>query len=146
MVTKTKDTALPATAPIEWGTETAEVMAGVELVNKAELEGVPFRMTGFKFTVSTNKTTKQQISYVYVEFEREPSGDRYMFNDSSTGIRAQVEAYFTAKGIEIELDKWYDVSIVAPKGVRASEYETEDERGRKVMGKTFYLSTSGGRA
>jgi hypothetical protein len=137
----TKNTATDKT-PIEWGTESAEVLAGVELVNKAELVGIPFRMTGFKFTHNPNSN----IGYVYVEFEREPGGERNTFIDSSTGVRAQVEEYFAGKGTKIELEHWYDVSIVAPKGVRVSEYDTEDERGRPVKGRTFYLTTSGGRA
>lgn len=131
-------TAIPQTTA--WGTGEAEVMAGVDLKDKAELEGVPFCMTGFKFTVNA-----QNIGYVYVEAEFEPGGARFMFNDASTGVRAQVDAYFAAKEVKVELDKWYDVKIVAPRGLRVSRYEAMDGRGKPVQAKTYYVTTSGTR-
>jgi len=141
-MTTTKATA-KADSPAKttaWGTGQAEVLAGVDLKDKAELEGVPFCMTGFKFTVNG-----QGIGYVYVEAEFEPDGERFMFNDASTGIRAQVDTYFGNKGVKVELDKWYDVQIVAPRGLRVSRYEALDGRGKTVQAKTYYLTTSGSR-
>lgn len=145
--TNTNTTTNPTTNPTtDWGTESAELLAGADLINKAELLNVPFRMTGFKFTQSVNKKTGQVIGYVWIEFETAPGGDRKCFNDASTGIRAQMEAYCNARELEPDLEQWVDVSIVCPKGLRDSEYDTTDERGRPVRGRTFYLTTAGGRA
>jgi hypothetical protein len=126
----------------DWGGEQSEVLAGADLVDKAELLGRPFRIRGFKFT----HNEKQNIGYVYVEAEWEPDGERFQFNDASTGIRQQVEAYFDSKGWKVELEKWVDVKIVAPKGLRKSEYDAFDGRGKPVRAKTYYLTTSGARA
>lgn len=140
MTTKTT-TDTPAVTSV-WGNEPVEVLAGVDLVQKAEMVGVPFKVTGFKFT----HNPASNIGYVYVEFEITPGGERRMFNDSSTGVRQQMEEFAGAKGLKIELEKWYDTAILAPKGLRVSEYDTKDERGRDTKGRTFYLTTSGGRS
>lgn len=150
MTTSTKATAKtesPAPAKtIAWGTGEAEVLAGVDLKDKAELLDVPFCMTAFKFT-----TNKDRIVYVYVEAEFEPDGERFMFNDASTGVRQQIEAYVAARGIELAFDTWFDVKtatspgIVAPRGLRVSRYEALDGRGKPVQAKTYYMTTSGSR-
>lgn len=132
--------ALPEPKFEAWGSGQAEVMAGTDLVDKAALEGTQFCMTGFKFT-----TNKDGISFVYVEGEYEPGGERFMFNDASTGIRQQVEAYFAGKSITPELEKWYDVEILAPKGLRVSHYKALNGRGKEVDAKTYYITTSGTR-
>lgn len=127
-----------------WGEEPAEVLVGADLVNKAEMLDIPFRVTGFKFT----HNDKAGIGYVYVEFETEPGGVRKQFNDASTGVRQQIEAYCDMKGFKPELEQWIDVSIKIPRGLRVSEYDVPggDERGRPAKARTFYLTTSGGRA
>lgn len=130
----------PVVDTIAWGAGEAEVLAGVDLKDKAELIGVPFKMTGFKFTVN-----KDGVAYVYVEFEYEPDGERFMFNDSSSGVRAQVDAYVASKELKINLDEWYDVGIVAPRGLRVSRYTVKDGRGRDTESKTYYMTTSGRR-
>lgn len=140
--TKSKTETSTTGVTTKWGNQDAEVLAGADLVNKAELEGVPFRMTGFKFT----HNDKSGIGYVYIEFETEPNGDRKQFNDASTGVRQQMEAYCDARQLKPALEEWVDVSIVAPRGLRVSEYDTTDERGKPTRGRTFYLTTSGGRA
>jgi len=138
----TKTAPAKVTETSAWGNETADVLAGVNLVQKAEMEGVPFLITGFKFTHNSNSN----IGYVYVEFETTPGGERRMFNDSSTGVRQQMEEFAGSKGIKIELEKWYDTRVLCPQGLRVSEYDTKDERGRDTKGRTYYLTTSGGRA
>lgn len=140
------DQALTGTADT-WGSDPAEVLTGVDLVQKAEMVGTPFLITGVKFTHNPSSN----IGYVYVEFELSPGGERRMFNDSSTGVRQQLEEFAGAKGWAgakgtIELEKWYDTRVLCPKGLRVSEYDTKDERGRDTKGRTYYLTTSGGRA
>jgi len=142
MSTTTKTATVTTTETTAWGKDAAEVLAGVDLVQKAEMIGVPFLITGFKFT----HNPASNIGYVYVEFETSPGGERRMFNDSSTGVRQQMEEFAGAKGLKIELEKWYDVRVLCPKGLRVSEYDTKDERGRDTKGRTYYLTTSGGRA
>jgi hypothetical protein len=128
-----------------WGGEAVETLAGLNLIEKPNLKGIPFCITGYKFTYNESR----KISYVYVEFETTPGGDRQMFNDSSAnGVRLEVEEFHNAKnpGKPFELDRWYDTKFLCPQGLRDSEYDTTDERGRPVKGRSFYLTRSGGRS
>jgi hypothetical protein len=123
----------------------AEALAGLNLVEKPTLLGTPFLITGYKFTYNESR----RISYVYVEFETTPGGEKQMFNDSSAnGVRLEVEEFHKAKndGKPFDLDVWYDTRLLCPGGLRDSEYPTKDERGRDVTGRSFYLTKSGGRS
>jgi hypothetical protein len=87
----------------------------------------------------------RDVAYVYVEGEQE-DGTTFTFNDSSSGVRDQLEKFLAGMGKAELLDEWVDVSIVAPKGLRVSEYPVKDERGRERMSKTYYITTAGRRA
>jgi hypothetical protein len=131
------------TAPTTW--DGAEGLAGLDLIEKPNLLGVPFLITGYKFTYNEAR----RISYVYVEFETTPGGERQMFNDSSAnGVRLELEEFHAAKndGKPFELDTWYDTRLLCPKGLRDSTYPAKDERGRDTTGRSFYLTKSGGRS
>jgi hypothetical protein len=125
----------------QWHDGSAAVMLdGMDLVDKAQLVGVKFRITGVKQTVGA-----RDVAYVYVEGEQE-DGTTFTFNDSSSGVRDQLEKFLAGMGKAELLDEWVDVSIVAPKGLRVSEYPVKDERGRERMSKTYYITTAGRRA
>jgi hypothetical protein len=146
MVANSKTTPTPSTEAT-WGNDTVETLAGLNLIEKPNLKGVPFLITGYKFTYNESR----KISYVYVEFETKPGGEREMFNDSSAnGVRLEVEEFHNAKnpGKPFELDRWYDTRILCPGGLRDSEYDVPggDERGRPARGRSFYLTRSGGRS
>jgi hypothetical protein len=140
--TKTTASATPAPTTAKWNGAEAEVLAGVDLKDKAELVDVPFLMTGIKNTVNTERGG---ILYAWIEGETE-DGERFTFNDSGKGIRAQVDTYLDGKGKAGVMDEWIDCNVVAPKGLRVSRFETKDERGRDVQAKTYYITTSGVRA
>lgn len=137
---KATATALPTAS---WGDKEVQVIGGVDLMDKAELVGKPFMITAYKVTV--NERAENPISYVWLEFELEPNGTRYQFNDASTGVRQQMDAWFVAQDLKPALDEWYDAEILAPRGLRFSEYDTKDSRGKAVRGKTFYLTGLGKR-
>lgn len=123
----------------------AEALAGLNLVEKTTLLGVTFLITGYKFTYNESR----KISYVYCEFETSPGGTRQMFNDSSAnGVRLDMEEFHDAKnpGKPFTLETWYDTRLLAPQGLRVSEFPAKDERGRDVQGRAFYLTKSGGRS
>lgn len=132
------------TAPLTW--DDADALAGLEVEDKPNLVGVPHLITGYKFT----HNAKRNISYVYCEFETTPGGERKNYNDSSaTGVRFQMEEFHDSKnsGKPFELEKWYDTRLLVPKGLRRSEFDMKDERGRDIKGFAFYLTKTGnGRA
>ena len=147
MVANSKNDAPSVPAAVgEWGGEQIETLAGMEVVDKPNLQGVTHLITGYKFTYNTAK----RISYVWCEFETSPGGERKNYNDSSaTGVRFQMEEFHNAKnpGKPFELDTWYDTRLLVPQGLRESEFDTKDERGNKVRGRAFYLTlTHTGRA
>ena len=126
--------------PASWAE--SEQLDGLDLIDKAELVGRVFRVTGFYFT-----SNDRDISYAYVDGE-DTDGNTFSFNDSSTGVRAQLVEYLKAKGNDAAIDtgEYVKASIVIPKGLRVSEFTVKDERGRDKNARTYYLTTSGKRA
>lgn len=126
--------------PAAWND--ADVLDGMELVDKATLKGVPFLITGLTF-----KTNDRRVNFVYVDGER-ADGTTFSFNDSSSGVRAQLVSYLAERDLSDAVDSGdtVPVRIVAPLGLRVSEYDTEDDNGRPKKGRTYYLTTSGKRA
>lgn len=125
--------------PAAWSNETA--LDGLELVAKQELVGVPFLITAVWF-----ETSKTGVEYVYLEAET-VNKEYVTFNDSSTGVRAQVIEHLERIGkADVKDDgSVYPLRLVIPRGLRVSEFEVRDDRGRMKMAKTFYLTTSGER-
>lgn len=125
--------------PAAW--QDAEQLDGLDLIDKAELVGKPFRVSGFFFTEND-----KGVAYVWVDAE-DVDGNTFTFNDSSTGVRAQLVAYVKAKGNDAAIDSgdYVNTSLVMPKGLRLSEFTVKDERGRDKNARTYYLTTSGKR-
>jgi hypothetical protein len=127
-----------STSTNAWGE--VDVLEGADLLDKSELIGVPFLITGVKTTINSNDVITD-----WVEGERE-DGTSFTFTDSSTGVKAQLDAYLAAKGQGGTIDEWVDVRLVAPKGLRVSKYTIKDERGKPRDAQTYYLTTNGRRA
>jgi len=127
-------------APATW--DDAETLTGMDVEEKANLIAVPHLITGYKFTYNE----KRRISYVWCEYELTPGGERKVYTDASaTGVRFKMEELHDAKhpGEPFELDKWYDIRLLVPRGLRRSEFDAKDDRGRDVKGQAFYLTTPG---
>lgn len=129
------------TIDITWAGNDAELIGGADLRDKAELIGVPFKITGVSF-----QRNDRQVESVTVEAE-DQNGEEFDFYDSSTsGIKQQIVTFLSLKGIEVDYTsgELHDVNIVVPKGLRVSNF-TVMVAGKEKAAKTYYL-TSGGRA
>lgn len=144
---KTKVQAPANAIPAAWGDEQAVMLDGQDLIEKDALVGKPFLITAIRNHLGAGEV-------LYAQFEATFShdvenGERFQFQDSGKGIRGQVDAYYDAIGLDTGnpdlLDEWQDCRIVCPKGLRVSEHKQEDERGRKVDVRSYYLTTSGRR-
>ena len=129
--------------PQEWVGQ--EQLDGFDLVDKSELEGEPFRIMSVWFT-----TNDRSVSYVYVEAEK-VDGEVITFNDSSTGVRQQIIDHLKNRGQDHVVDTGdvVPLSLVIPRGLRKSEFDTQVQEGNRVVTKkarTYYLTTSGKRA
>lgn len=121
------------------------LLDGLDLVAKHELVGTAedpktFRILGVWF-----ETNKDNINFVYVDAEN-VKGERFCFNDSSSGVRAEIVQYLTERGMDTVVDtgERVDIKLVIPRGLRVSAYKAQDGRtGRTVEARTYYLTKSG---
>lgn len=127
----------------KWNGEDVEVFNGADLVDKSEMVGVAFRITGLKIDNSQSEGTNKDLVYAWVEGERE-DGTLIMFNDASTGIKVQVLEWMKAKNFSGELGVWYDVSTLCPRGLRISKY-IKKVNGKDIPAQTYYLTGDGRR-
>lgn len=123
--------------PTEWAD--ADQIDGLDLVAKDDLVGVPFRI----FSVWTH-TNKDGVRFMNVNAEY-ANRETFAFNDTSTtGVRAQLLDYLAKIGKDGGSDgDVIEISLVARRGLRVSNYVQKDARGRDRAAKTFYLTTSG---
>lgn len=126
--------------PAQWADAT--VLDGVDLIDKTALVGTPFLITGAKFTVNA-----RDITMVWVEGELS-NGDTFTFNDSSTGVLAEMSEYVKRvnNGETPALDAWTDLRVICPRGLRVSHYTVKDERNKDRAASTYYLTKSGRRS
>jgi hypothetical protein len=132
--------------PSEW--EGSDVLDGLDILDKSQLVGVPFRTFGCAF-----KPNNEGVSICYIDAHR-ADGYAFTFLDSSTGVRAQVVKYLTEKGLDsvVESGEYADFQLVAPDGLRVSEYDVpiKSPNGQPIPGKTrqartYYMTTNGKR-
>lgn len=115
----------------------AAVLDGLEIADKAELIGSPLIITSVWF-----KTNVRDVEYVYVAAVTE-TGDEITFNDSSSGVKAQLSEYLTALGKTITQGEIFDgLALLIPKGLRVSVFDVQ-VAGKTKQAKTYYLTTSG---
>lgn len=124
-----------------WGAD-VDFIEGADLVDKAELVGKAFLITGVRF-----EKNARGVEYAYIEAEFE-DGEEIDFNDSSTsGVKQQLITYLESRGqtVDYATGEVHEVKIAVPRGLRVSTYEVQDMRGKTKTAKTYYL-TGGGRA
>ncbi len=130
--------------PASWNT--GDMLDGADILDKGELVGVPFRLTGVTF-----RSNDKGVQFAEFDGER-ADGSTFSFQDtSSTGVKAQIIAYLAAKGVDHVVDsgEWHDFSIVVPRGLRLSEFDKSVVNAGKssvVKARVYYLTTSGVRA
>lgn len=114
---------------------------GLDLVDKASLLGTPFRIMSVRF-----ETNVRGVGFVYVDAE-DVNGEPFTFNDSGSGVRAQIIDFLESTGHPAPADDTAPVavSLVIPRGLRVSEFDVKDEMGRTKKARTYYLTTSGKR-
>lgn len=124
----------PQTTGMPAGFEDFDVIEGFTPIDKEELVNVPFGITGVRFRENERKVTFAELEIVDL------AGERKAFQDSSTGVAAQIGAYLTDKGMGAPLGDWMDVRLFVPQGLRKSEYPVIDPNGRSKQAKTYYLT------
>lgn len=116
------------------GFEGFEVLEGFDPIDKAELVGKPFGITGVRFRQNERKVTFAELEIVT------PGGERLGFQDSSTGVAAQITTYLTQKKITMADGEWADIKLFVPRGLRVSSYDVVDANGKDKQAKTYYLT------
>jgi hypothetical protein len=117
-----------------------DVLEGFDPIDKAQLAGQPFGITGVRFRVNDSKVMFAEVEIVNA------AGEPLAFIDSSTGVRDQLAKYLAdVKKVDPlkNLGGWFDVQLYVPRGLRVSSYEVTDDKGHTKQAKTYYLTTQG---
>lgn len=129
------------TQPAQSATEAAaqafagfDTIEGFNPIDKAELVGTPFGVTGVRFRENERKIAFAELEIVTAD------GEVLGFQDSSTGVRDQIRDYLNGKKTKAGADGWHDVKLFVPAGLRVSKYDVTDEHGRTKTAKTYYLT------
>lgn len=127
--------------PTAWDAEGVVQLDGFDIVDKKDLIGKPFLITGLEFKPGANG-----VEYVYVD-ALDAAGAPFQFNDSSSGVRAQLVRFVgdIGKADAVTSGELVSVRVAILGGLRVSEFEVKDERGRDKLAKTYYLTLSGKR-
>lgn len=133
--------------PGAWGEEPVEQLAGLDIVDKEELVGVPFLVTQVSFRSNTREVSFCTIDAI------DKDGNAFSFQDtSSTGVRAQIVRWLEdhdAEGV-VASGEFYSLRLAFPLGLRVSRFlaDVKDERTGKIKqqpAKVFYLTMTGKR-
>lgn len=117
---------------------------GFSLLSKKErLIDVPFIILGWRFNLKIDHPDQQgDFVSVYVMTRKE---EKYIFNDGSTGIYAQVDELETKikKGeVNPQTGQPLTLPMLCKGGLRVSRYDYENpESGETAAAETFYLNT-----
>ena len=105
---------------------------GFTLVEKDKLVGVPFVLIDYTVHTSTTNFDENGEGLKFVTVRCVTQEDkRVAFNDGSTGVARQLR--------DLAAREIYG-GIYVQGGLRASEYEVTDAKGRKSSATTYYLS------
>ena len=105
---------------------------GFTLVEKDKLLGVPFVLIDYTVHTSTTNFDENGEGLKFVTVRCVTQEDkRVAFNDGSTGVARQLR--------DLAAREIYG-GIYVQNGLRASEYEVTDDKGRKSSATTYYLS------
>lgn len=110
-----------------------DTLEGFSPVDKAELVGVPFGITGVRLRENERKVAFYEVEIVTL------NGEQMGFQDSSTGVRDQLAQYLADKKLKVGAE-WTDIKLFVPNGLRVSSYEVHDEQGKAKQAKTYYLT------
>lgn len=116
-----------------------DVIEGFDPIEKDQLIGEPFGITGVRFRQNEQKIVFAEVETVNAD------GEQAAFQDASTGVRDQLIKFLTDQGIkDWQNGEWHDIKLFVPRGLRVSKYEWRDKSDGKVkQAKTFYLTTAG---
>lgn len=118
--------------------DTISVIQGLDVAVKEDLIGKAFIVT--KITVNEG-SFGPFVSLEYVTRDNHAG----VLNDGSSGIMAQCVAYIDAKGLSTGDGKTYDLvdagmPLKSSRGLRKSDYEYTDDKGKVIPASTFYMS------
>lgn len=114
---------------IVFSDELGDGFVGLDRNGKRELVGKRFIMISANFGHDEQTETDFVVCRVVTADDK-----KYRFADGSTGIYAQIRAMVDDKG--------GFVPIMANKGLRASDYTTQDKEGKTIRATTFYIDES----
>ena len=108
--------------------------------DKAELLGVPFIIREAWVVINASV-----VEFLYMSVETENDGFKTIADSSTTGVRKQVLDLLTkvlelAQPFSIENGKVSDLKLFAANGLRVSEYDVIDRRGKSKKAKTYYIA------
>ncbi len=109
--------------------ELGDGFVGLDRNGKRELLGKRFVMISANFGHDEATQSDFVVCRVVTVDDK-----KYRFADGSTGVYAQIRAMVDDKG--------GFVPIVANKGLRVSEYTTQDAEGKTIKASTFYIDES----
>lgn len=100
------------------------------LENKDQLCGVQMLILSWTF----NMGDFGEYASARIVTHEDGATRKFVVNDGSTGIRDQLMSYEAKTGRQ--------GGLLVSKGFRRSDYEFEDEKGKKQKGTTYYLDLS----
>lgn len=108
----------------------------VLLEDKDSLVKVPFLITEFQFNPG-----EFGGDYIALRVIRFDNNERYVIIDGSTGIKEQVARYIAhATGGQYKVGQTYVQPILCKSGLRRSDYDYTDEKGKVTPASTFYIA------
>jgi hypothetical protein len=104
--------------------------------DKAELLAVPFIIREAWLHMNASG-----VEFLYLTVETENDGFKTIADSSTTGVKAQVlglNGFPT--DFTVESEKLTGLKFFAPRGLRVSEYQVTDNRGKSKKAKTYYVA------